>query len=247
MDWSRKNTPRPLGRKAGAGLALLVGTALLASHSAPAAAEHYAWSLGPVVADIQYSGLSRLPRQTFLDVYCIDLPDDVPATGSMFGMLGNNAISFYRATYSGGLNGYVVTSTVPEERSAADEFALQLERERRTEALFAPVSTIDRYRVELGQAAWGPVLGVRIINIREISESGPFPVARMLLDDEQQLYTMSVHRIFTRGGDRFEIAALGTPGVDESADALDHRLSSLADAMVQSLQACTSAMDVGLP
>ena len=199
------------------------------------------WADGPYQVKGTGGAQSLLFEWKFLDVYCIDMPPFRPAKDVVHGTLGGGAISFYRLRYENDLSAYVVTSTVPKDRSPADEYQTLLQREYDTARA---VASADRYRVDTGTSPFGPTVRMRLLNIGEDDPDEPFPVARPLLNvPDEPLYSLSIHRLFVHGGSRYEIAVLGVPTRGEARAALEARATQLADTMVDSLQTCTAAME----
>lgn len=202
------------------------------------------WAEGPYQLKATGGAQSLLFEWKFLDVYCIDMPPFRPATDVVHGTLGGGAISFYRLRYENDLSAYVVTSTVPKDRSAADEYRILLQREQESARAVASVASSERYRVDTGTSSFGPTVKLRLLNLGDDDPDEPFPVARPLLDaPDEPLHSLSVHRLFVHGGSRYEIAVLGVPAQGESRTALEARATQLADTMVDSLQTCTAAME----
>lgn len=187
---------------------------------------------------------SLLFEWKFLDVYCIDMPPFRPATDVVHGTLGGGAISFYRLRYENDLSAYVVTSTVPKDRSLADEYRILLQREQESARAVASVASAERYRVDTGTSSFGPTVKLRLLNLGDDDPDEPFPVTRALLDaPDEPLRSLSVHHLFVHGGSRYEIAVRGVPTEGEGRAALEARATQLADTMVDSLQTCTAAME----
>ena len=220
------------------GAALLAVTTMFStSHLA---AKEYEFSYGPHGVDIQGNGWSG--HHAFLDVYCVDFPDPGSVSSLEEGLMKGNAISYFRAIYPGPTAAFIVTSTIPNGRSEAEEIELLLENERRGMRTVNAAPPGNRYRVETGQSRWGPVIRLQLSDILENPPAGPFPLARhfYFADDERQRLR-SAHRIFVKGSNRFEIAALGALETTDSAEAqlaLNERLEKLADELVVSLQQC---------
>lgn len=202
------------------------------------------WTEGPYQMKGTGGAQSLLFEWTFLDVYCIDMPPIRPARDVVHGTLGGGAISFYRLRYENDMSAYVVTSTLPRDRSPADEYRGLLQREYDNSRAVTAVASADRYRVDTGTSSFGPTVRLRLLNIGDDDPDAPFPVARPLLNaPDEPLHSLSVHRLFVHGGSRYEIAVLGVPAVGEARAALETRATELADAMVDSLQTCTAAME----
>lgn len=221
--------------------------ALLACLSGTAGAqsgEVYTWTEGPVVVRGSDGVREHLLKQTFMDVYCLDMPDAGPIENVVHGTLKGGAISYYRLAYTNGLHGHVVTSTLPNGRTASDEYARQLQREQDNALAIRAATSGARYVVGTGTSTFGPTVEMRLLNVEGGNEDGPFPVTRPLLNvPDEPLYSLSVHRLFVHGGSRYEIAVLGVPAEGESRTALEARATQLADTMVDSLQTCTASME----
>ena len=202
------------------------------------------WADGPYQVKGTGGAQSLLFEWKFLDVYCIDMPPFRPAKDVVHGTLGGGAISFYRLRYENDLSAYVVTSTMPKDRSSNDEYRILLQREYDTARAVTAVASAERYRVDTGTSPFGPTVRMRLLNIGEDDPDEPFPVSRPLLNvPDEPLYSLSIHRLFVHGGSRYEIAVLGVPTKDEGRAALETRATKLADTMVASLQTCTAAME----
>lgn len=218
----------------------LAAALLLALPALPVAAQQYTWSTGPVSAHAPDGVAQPLARWQFLDVYCVDFPHDAPATGVTRGLMNGDAISFYQADHPDGLHSYIVTSTLPPGRSAAQDLAAQRDNERRNAAVIAEAASADRYQVQTRPSDWGEVVSLDLVNVGQADGNGPFPLTRPLMHAAQPLHSQSSHRIFSRGNNRFEVAVLDQA---PQAAASPSRAAALADQLMHGLQACTSAMD----
>ena len=220
------------------GAALLAVTAMFST--SPLAAKEYEFSYGPHGVRIQGDGWSG--HHAFLDVYCVDFPDPGSVSGLEEGLLKGNAISYFRATYPGPTAAFIVTSTIPDGRSEAEEIEVLLENERRGMRTVNAAPPGDRYRVDTGHSRWGPVIRLQLSDILENPPAGPFPLARnFYFSDDERQRLRSAHRIFVKGSNRFEIAVLGALEATDSAEAqlaLNDRLGKLADELLVSLQQC---------
>ncbi|MBD9481176.1 hypothetical protein [Pseudoxanthomonas sp. PXM02] len=206
------------------------------------------WTDGPYLVQGTGGSESLLLEWRFLDVYCIDMPRLQPVRDVVHGTLGGGAISFYRLRYENGLSAYVVTSTVPKDRTSADEYGVLLRREQDNARAISAATSPDRYRVDTGTSPWGPTVRMRLLNIGQDDPDEPFPVARPLLNaPDAPLYSLSVHRMFVHGNSRYEIAVLAVPADGETRAALEARADRLADTMVTSLQTCTAKLEAGEP
>ena len=101
------------------------------------------------------------------------------------------------------------------------------------------------------QTAFGRAIGLEIRDIATTSSAGPFPLIRPFISSPKKpIASLSVHRIFVRGPDRFEIAALQLApesATDGTAEEMSARLTSLVEDAVRSLQECTSSIPVRVP
>ena len=163
---------------------------------------------------------------------------------AVHGTLEGGAISYYRLAYTNGLHGHVVTSTLPNGRTASDEYARLVQREQDTALAIRAATSGERHVVGTGTSNFGPTVELRMLNIEGGNEDRPFPVTRPLLNvPDEPLYSLSVHRLFVHGGSRYEIAVLGMPTEGEARTALEARATRLADTMVDALQTCTGQME----
>ncbi|SDQ86765.1 hypothetical protein SAMN05216569_2362 [Pseudoxanthomonas sp. CF125] len=222
----------------GRGSALLAGAIMFAPQGLAAA--EYEFSYGPSGVNLEGNGWPG--RHSFLDVYCVDFPDPGSVTRLDEGLLNGNAISYFRATYKGPILAFIVTSTVPKGRSEAQDFTALLDNEYRAARTVNADPPGNRYRMETGKSAWGPVIRLQLTDIAENTPAGPFPLSRAFYSGEgegQRLH--SVHRIFVKGSNRFEIAVIGALEASDTTEAkiaLEGRLGKLADKLVASLQRC---------
>jgi len=182
----------------------------------------------------------------FQDVYCLRFPDPQGVSETTQGLLANDAISYFRAVYTEArMEAFVVTSTVPKDRTATDEFDRLLRNEQDNAARVNVATGRDRYRVVSRSGPLQPVIAAGITGIDEYDGgSGRFPIARPLLaNDAAPPYPHSAHRIFVRDGNRLEVAVLGDAAQPASPDAitqLDRRLDILVDRITDSIQHCRS-------
>lgn len=180
----------------------------------------------------------------FLKVFCMQFPDPEQAISLRYGLYNNNAIFFSDVYYrmsSGQLALFVVTSTMPDGRTDAQEIEAQISQ-RQAFALSQPV------HVRFSQHA-GP-LGVSIqYSIRNTyaeGKDGPFPLdVAMNSHPEAPLRSLSVHRLFVSGGHRIEVSGLqylGAPVLKQDEDAAIAALASKVEAAAASMEQCTAQM-----
>ncbi|GAB3346541.1 hypothetical protein [Lysobacter tyrosinilyticus] len=182
----------------------------------------------------------------FQDVYCLRFPDAGGVSATTEGLLANDGISYFRAVYEEEqIEAFVVSSMVPKDRTAADEFDRLLRNEKDNAARVNASTGRDRYQVNSRIGSLQPLIAVSIAGIDEYDGgTGRFPIARPLLaNDTAPPYPHSAHRIFVRDGNRFEVAVLGIapkPDAPEAAAQLERRLDLLADRITKSVQRCRS-------
>lgn len=182
----------------------------------------------------------------FQNVYCLRFPDAQGVSSTTEGLLANDGISYFRAVYEEQeIKAFVVSSMVPKDRTATDEFDRLLRDEKDNAARVNAMTGRDRYQVTSNTSSAQPTIVVRIAGIDEYDGgTGRFPIARPLLaNDAAPPYPHSAHRIFVRDDNRFEVAVLGIATQSNTPDAnarLDRRLSLLADKITASVQRCRS-------
>lgn len=217
--------------------------------AASLAAQSYTWSEGPTTSD--YSRLAAPASvqttvvRSFGDVYCLVVPFPDKIESLREGMLNNNAISYYRVVYTPNIGAHILTSIIPIGRTEREEFEIQLKREQQTAERVAMMGKLGRYTVGTSQSKWGPVVDIRMVNIQPGTPDGPFPLSRVLLEDgEGPPNTISLHKVFAHGANRFEIAVIGAPldpDVSGAERAMEETMSRLTEIYVASLQQCTDA------
>lgn len=174
----------------------------------------------------------------FQKVYCATFPTPEKAQELQSAMFNQNAINLSSVDYDGLIRAAIVVSSMPENRTVEEE----LLRLSNNEKNFIAKSGLDTHMTEF-TTLFGPTIGLRINNMAPGSEKGPFPLARAIFSSpENNIQSMSVHRLFARGGDRFEVALLQyvQHGANpEKQQAMEKQLTALADMLTNSLQECT--------
>lgn len=187
---------------------------------------------------------------SFPTVFCATAPSPEKAKSLYQAMYNNNAV--YRAVieYPDQLLLAVVFSSIPAGRSAEADVAklLALNRDMQDRLKGTPAV----FEVSELTTSFGPTIGLRANNvISDTPDTGPFPLVRKLVQPPNgALMSMSVHRIFARGSDRFEVAAMQLAPQQQTSsteDEMRSRLSILVDAQTESLQKCTGAMPLRTP
>lgn len=222
----------------------------LALPIAPVLAQRFV--VGPTTIEVLGPTAFRGNMRTFLDVYCVELPQPERIRSFSEGLLGDNgAISYYRAHYPDErLSAYIVTSTLPDDLDEHSDFDAQVRRERQNAANVNAASGTERYRVRVRPGHPQPVVEVAIANIGEDDGNTPFPIARSLyVEVDTPPHTRSAHRLFARGRNRYEVATLGVPAAPDAAGfaALERRLDELADQLTRSIQQCDVTRHAATP
>lgn len=177
----------------------------------------------------------------FPSVFCVRMPRPTEALNMTQAMFNGNAIGLTRVTYPDNISLYVVTSTIPAGRTAEDEVGRLRETNRQGARMYPEgISVSDT------TSLFGPMTTMTMKNVLESTAQGPFPLTRNLVKrDDGTLMSLSVHRLFVRGPDRFEVAGLkyfipATTAADQDRPLAE--LTALVDQVVDSLQQCTSTM-----
>jgi hypothetical protein len=209
--------------------------------SAPSSAQTYSLSSKPYVSSWpshDWQGEAQFPS-----VFCVRMPRPTEAQNMTQAMFNNNAIMLTRVTYPDNIALYIVTSTIPAGRTAEDEIGrLRESNLQGARAYPEGISVSDT------TSLFGPMTTITMKNVLERSAQGPFPLTRNLVKrDDGTLMSLSVHRLFVRGPDRFEVAGLRyfIPAATTSdQDRPLAELTALVDQVVDSLQKCTSTMPI---
>lgn len=183
-------------------------------------------------------------RLQFQDVYCVDFPQPEQALTRLTGIVDHGAVALARVDYADGLLAYVVASTLPAGRTGAQEHAAQLALAQHSHAR---LGTLFDY--EIADSAVGPVLRRHLNNVAVERGAALFPLELAFYDSARTL-SVAESRIFARGPDRFEVAALGFPGQDatpQSQSRLRATVAAAADRLQAALQRCTGGMAVRTP
>lgn len=187
----------------------------------------------------------------FPNVFCATLPDASKAQLMTQAMFNNNGIYLARVDYPESTTlATIVTSTVPPRKTPEEEMEMQLASNRRNQA--AMIAAGARYDVTESRTEFGATIGLTLTNVTQGNkEKGPFPLNREFsIPKDGSLRSMSVHRLFVRGPDRFEIAVLqlSSEPIPKAGEAdMESGLTAMADAIVRSLQTCTALIPIRAP
>lgn len=177
----------------------------------------------------------------FYDVYCVNFPSPEKSFGMDQSFYSNNAIHITSALYPDYLTISIVSSTLPKGRTETEEAKRLYETEVMAEKAYR-----TNYNIAQRQGAFGTVTGLRINNVLPKGKNGPFPLVRPLYNAKDgAVVSMSVHRLFVRGTNRFEIAALqaAPKGAGNRAEEiLKANLEKVVDETLLSFEQCTSKL-----
>lgn len=180
-------------------------------------------------------------RHEFPGVFCTHFPMADKASQSRWALFNNFSIYLADVAYPENLYVLIVSSRIPKSRTTEQEAEALLANERNTESMAGKAGF--GYQVEVLQSGFGPTIGVTTLNPAPGSAGGPFPLTRSFVGKAADpLQSMSVHRIFVRGEDRFEIAVIQMERLGTAREVLSKRLAGMADEMMQNMQKCTLAM-----
>lgn len=187
---------------------------------------------------------------SFPTVYCATVPSPENAKSLYQAMYNGNSV--YRAVieYPEKVLLAVSFSSIPAGRSAEADVAKLLAMNRDTQGRLKGTPAI--FEVSELTTSFGSTIGLRMNNVKsDTPDTGPFPLVRKLvLPSNGALMSMSVHRIFARGSDRFEVAAIQLAPqqqTNSTEEDMRSRLSAIVDALTASLQHCTGAMPMRVP
>lgn len=203
------------------------------------------------VYTIDYISGSWDGKLSFPNVYCSTIPLSKTVKTVEQSMYNNNAIYLARILYTNNTILTIVFSSIPMQQTT--EYALDkvLQNEKNN------ANTLQKnnqfYKVSELETAFGKTVGIVAKNLSEFDPStkDPFPLSRAIASDaNQSLHTVSVHRLFARGHDRFEVAAIqlaSQPITNTTESDMTTHLISLVENTVTSLQACTGMMPLRIP
>jgi hypothetical protein len=177
-------------------------------------------------------------------VYCLRFPAAKTAIRLGYGFYNKNAIFFTQVLYPEKTGAFIVTSSIPAGRGADEEITRLEALERNAESMYG-----ISYNIAEMQTAFGRTIALKIPNVApQGNDKVPFPLVRPIIRSPRApIETLSVHRLFVRGPDRFEVATFQfAPAGATEAQVTEH-LTTLADQIVSSLQACTASIPVRSP
>jgi hypothetical protein len=182
----------------------------------------------------------------FPGVYCAKAPASGQAKMLTQTMFSGGAVYVGKIAYPNNILMAVVFSSIPAGRTAEEDVAklLASNKDSQKRAQAAKLT----YEVDERPSKLGTMIAIRINNIEsDTRETGPFPLVKAILSPKDGgPLTMSVHRLFARGSDRFEVAAMRVIPLESRNEAGERetleQLNSLVDSLTDSLQSCTQGL-----
>ncbi len=176
------------------------------------------------------------------NVFCVKFPRAAQAEALAVALYNENRLYFSRVAYREQIGIYVVSSKVPEGRSADEEI------EKITSNNLKSAQTHPRnFKVGSATGALGPSVVLTMRNSVEGANDAPFPFVRSFANRaDGRLYSISIHHLFVHDGNRIEVAGLQylKEPVDADKEAeVTNMLAELVAEASDSLQTCT----LGLP
>lgn len=186
------------------------------------------WTLG------QWDG-----DHSFRDVYCLKFPDPELALDIRQHYFSNNAVHLTTVTYPNKTMINVVVSTIPAGRSNKEEMSRLLKIEREGEKFY----DYD-YHIKTPETKLGKTITLKIKGVAPAGKKPPFPLVRPIFNSPKKpIASLSIHRLFVRGQDRYEIAVLqlAPDDADENTeDFMTAELTKIADETLDALYDCSS-------
>lgn len=191
-------------------------------------------------------------KYVFPNVYCTTFPMPEKAINLRQAFFNNKAIFLVDVPYPDKLVATIAVSTVPESQTADEALAKILSNERNNELAMTKAGI--GYRVSELSSDFGRTVAIVATNPSIGDKNGPFPLSRSFFAPPsaatEPVGSMSVHRLFVRGHDRFEVAIIQIASKLSSVatgDEMATRLSAIADDLVRSLQQCTASIPIRVP
>jgi hypothetical protein len=227
-------------------LRLLLHTSVLAllTLSESAIGESYTLS-GQAITKRHVSGQWD-GKHTFPDVYCTSFPMPEKALYTRSAYFNNQSIYLVDVLYPEKIVAFIAVSTIPAGQSAADAVKKIIVNERVAEATMASAGV--GYKVSELSTDFGQTVAIVSTNPSLGNRNGPFPLSKSFFaspNPEKPVGSVSVHRLFARGQNRFEVAVIQQApqlsSIEVGAE-METKLSSIADEIVGSLQKCTASI-----
>lgn len=226
----------------------MFGVLLLSVTIFPLSAICETYTLSGQTITTKYSPGSWDGKFNFPNVYCTAFPMPEKAISVRQAFFNNKAIYLVDVLYPDKLIATITVSTIPADQDSLVAIEKILSNEQHSEIAIAKAG--GGYKVSELLTGFGRTVGVATINPSLGNSSGPFPLVRSFFVSpsiEKPVGSVSVHRLFVRGHDRFEIAVIQQApqlsSVSVGAE-MTSRLTTIADELVSSLQTCTASIPV---
>jgi len=210
------------------------------------------WCLNFSVLAQEYDASSNVYRSSWADgtwngdhkfrnVYCVVFPQPKQALEKIEVFYNNNAIHLTRVTYSGEIMANIVVSSVSEGRTVGQEINNLLNIERRLEKAYQ-----HDFNIEVLRSVFGPAIQLQIKDVAPAGNEAPFPLVRPIFRPAKPpIESMSIHRLFVRLPDRYEIAIfqMAPDNANSKTEAeMELQLIQMADDIVSSLNKCSKQL-----
>lgn len=178
-------------------------------------------------------------------IFCLNFPNAENAKELTQAMFNNNSLYVIRVPYEENIVVGLAITTRPPSQSADEDIELFLKKYRSNAQRASEFSQV--YEVSELATDFGKVIGLRFNNIvSDTPGTGPFPVGRGLMQrSDDKIISMSVHRFFERGPDRFELGVLKIaqePLLLSDENQMKAELTHIADQALLSLQQCSASL-----
>ena len=182
-------------------------------------------------------------RHALPPLYCVNFESPKDVKEMTLAIFNRNSISLSRVAYKDDTSLYIVTSTIPKGRTPEEDIIKLLKANRRNAESMPAYVKVDEL-----VSPFGLTVGMTIRNSREGDITAPFPLAySMTSSTDGQISSISMHRLFARGPDRFEIALLkifpASISADEEREQVGY-LTARIESAVNEMFKCTSQMPI---
>jgi|GEM_PF-1610961 len=220
----------------------------LALMTLPSSAIAETYTLSGQAITTRYSQGEWDGKFVFPNVYCTSFPMPEKAKQIRRAYFNNQAIHLVDVLYPDKLVATIAVSTIPASQNESEAIEKIIGNELNSEIAMQKAGA--GYKVSELSTNFGRTVGVVTTNPSLGNRNGPFPLSRAFFVSpslEKPVGGVSVHRLFVRGHDRFEVAVIQQAPQLSSATVgaeMASTLTSIADDIVSSLQQCTASIPV---
>tara|TARA_R110000782_G_scaffold191602_2_gene281417 strand:- start:6520 stop:7236 length:717 start_codon:yes stop_codon:yes gene_type:complete len=182
-------------------------------------------------------------KHKFSNVYCLSFPNPEVAINLTKQLFNNNAIHMTRVTYPNRMMINIVASTRPAHITPSEEYKKIYNLERYAEETYQ-----HDYNIVQTEGAFGPVIGLQIKDVAPAGKDDPYPLVRPIYKPAKKpIESMSIHKLFVRGPDRFEIAIYQSApenAVDSTEKIMTDSLIEISRQTLKSFEECTFKLPI---